>query len=169
MESGSRRDPDLLRSNLAHWMQQVGIHYRWERDLGGFRKPPVPSRRGARRAASGRGRAIMRPAVRRVAARSGFLTAGGEVPGPVHQFVDDVAAVRHVRLDRWFGSPRSGAAGVHRSSRAQRSVTGKGDPCPGWCRTLFRAAACRGAPRDGRRAWSGGEGMGRTGISRHSA
>ncbi|UYB37785.1 DUF488 domain-containing protein [Streptomyces sp. Je 1-4] len=56
IESGSRRNPDLLRSNLAHWMPQVGIHYRWERDLGGFRKPPVPSRRGARRAASGRGR-----------------------------------------------------------------------------------------------------------------
>ncbi|MFJ5798372.1 DUF488 domain-containing protein [Streptomyces decoyicus] len=40
---GSRRNPDVLRSSLAHWMPQAGLHYRWERDLGGFRKAPADS------------------------------------------------------------------------------------------------------------------------------
>ncbi|GAA4967720.1 hypothetical protein GCM10023238_39500 [Streptomyces heliomycini] len=37
---GSRRDPDLARTRLAAWLPEAGIAYRWERDLGGFRKPP---------------------------------------------------------------------------------------------------------------------------------
>ncbi|WP_446750263.1 DUF488 domain-containing protein [Streptomyces sp. MH60] len=36
---GSRRDPDLLRDRLAEWMPEEGLDYRWERRLGGFRKP----------------------------------------------------------------------------------------------------------------------------------
>ncbi|CAL9666894.1 DUF488 domain-containing protein [Streptomyces sp. enrichment culture] len=36
---GSRRDPDLLRERLARWMPEDGLGYRWERRLGGFRKP----------------------------------------------------------------------------------------------------------------------------------
>ncbi|MBX9387829.1 DUF488 family protein [Streptomonospora nanhaiensis] len=40
---GSRRDPDLIRDRLAEWLPQVGIAYRWEQDLGGFRKVPPDS------------------------------------------------------------------------------------------------------------------------------
>ena len=40
---GSRRDPDLGRDRLAVWLPEEGISYRWERDLGGFRKPPSDS------------------------------------------------------------------------------------------------------------------------------
>ncbi|MEU5771531.1 DUF488 domain-containing protein [Streptomyces asoensis] len=40
---GSRRDPDLLRERLARWLPDGGIDYRWEQDLGGFRKPSPDS------------------------------------------------------------------------------------------------------------------------------
>ncbi|WP_425597480.1 DUF488 family protein [Streptomyces tendae] len=40
---GSRRDPDLLRDRLARWMPEEGLGYRWERRLGGFRKPAPDS------------------------------------------------------------------------------------------------------------------------------
>ncbi|AOP49012.1 DUF488 domain-containing protein [Streptomyces lydicus] len=40
---GSRRNPHLARSSLTHWMPEVGISYRWEQDLGGFRKAPADS------------------------------------------------------------------------------------------------------------------------------
>ncbi|WP_399894204.1 DUF488 family protein [Streptomyces sp. BBFR51] len=40
---GSRRDPDLLRDRLQEWLPEEGIAYRWERRLGGFRKPAPDS------------------------------------------------------------------------------------------------------------------------------
>lgn len=40
---GSRRDPDLSRQRLAQWMPEEHIAYRWEKHLGGFRKPPSDS------------------------------------------------------------------------------------------------------------------------------
>ncbi|MFJ8047323.1 DUF488 family protein [Streptomyces luteogriseus] len=40
---GSRRDPDLLRERLAEWLPDSGIAYRWEPDLGGFRRLPPDS------------------------------------------------------------------------------------------------------------------------------
>ncbi|MER7983301.1 DUF488 domain-containing protein [Streptomyces sp. NPDC095817] len=40
---GSRRNPDLNRESLAQWMPQAAITYRWEKALGGFRKPPLDS------------------------------------------------------------------------------------------------------------------------------
>ncbi|MFE4050077.1 DUF488 family protein [Streptomyces sp. YIM B13518] len=52
---GSRRDPDLARTRLAAWLPEAGIAYRWERDLGGFRKPPPDSPDTVWRNASFRG------------------------------------------------------------------------------------------------------------------
>lgn len=40
---GSRRDPDLSRERLAEWLPAGGIAYRWEKDLGGFRRPSPDS------------------------------------------------------------------------------------------------------------------------------
>jgi uncharacterized protein (DUF488 family) len=35
---GSRRHPQVARAELERWLPEVWIDYRWERDLGGFRK-----------------------------------------------------------------------------------------------------------------------------------
>jgi uncharacterized protein (DUF488 family) len=52
---GSRRDPDLSRQRLALWLPDEGIAYRWEKRLGGFRKPPQDSPDTVWRNASFRG------------------------------------------------------------------------------------------------------------------
>ncbi|MGE5293015.1 MAG: DUF488 family protein, partial [Micromonosporaceae bacterium] len=36
---GSRRFPQYRRAELAEWLPAAGIGYRWEPDLGGFRRP----------------------------------------------------------------------------------------------------------------------------------
>jgi uncharacterized protein (DUF488 family) len=36
---GSRRNPQFRREEMAGWLPEAGIAYRWERDLGGWRKP----------------------------------------------------------------------------------------------------------------------------------
>ncbi|MFF4964174.1 DUF488 family protein [Streptomyces sp. NPDC001037] len=40
---GSRRNPDLSRQRLAEWMPEADIAYRWERRLGGWRRPAPDS------------------------------------------------------------------------------------------------------------------------------
>ncbi|MGH3782500.1 MAG: DUF488 family protein [Pseudonocardiaceae bacterium] len=40
---GSRRNPDVAREEMARWLPAHGIGYRWERRLGGWRKPPPDS------------------------------------------------------------------------------------------------------------------------------
>ncbi len=36
---GSRRHPHVARAELERWLPEAGIGYRWDRRLGGFRKP----------------------------------------------------------------------------------------------------------------------------------
>jgi uncharacterized protein (DUF488 family) len=36
---GSRRNPQFARTELERWLPEAGICYRWEKRLGGFRKP----------------------------------------------------------------------------------------------------------------------------------
>ena len=36
---GSRRNPQFVRAAMASWLPQAGIAYRWDRELGGWRKP----------------------------------------------------------------------------------------------------------------------------------
>ncbi|MFF4771402.1 DUF488 family protein [Microtetraspora fusca] len=40
---GSRRVPDVGREELSTWLPEEGIGYRWEKRLGGFRKPAPDS------------------------------------------------------------------------------------------------------------------------------
>jgi uncharacterized protein (DUF488 family) len=40
---GSRRHPHVARSELERWLPEAGIGYRWEKRLGGHRKPPPDS------------------------------------------------------------------------------------------------------------------------------
>jgi uncharacterized protein (DUF488 family) len=36
---GSRRNPQFARAALEEWLPEAGIAYRWEKRLGGFRRP----------------------------------------------------------------------------------------------------------------------------------
>ena len=36
---GSRRHPQFRRETMAGWLAEAGVAYRWEPELGGFRKP----------------------------------------------------------------------------------------------------------------------------------
>jgi uncharacterized protein (DUF488 family) len=36
---GSRRNPQFARTELERWLPEAGISYRWDKRLGGFRKP----------------------------------------------------------------------------------------------------------------------------------
>jgi uncharacterized protein (DUF488 family) len=40
---GSRRNPHVARTELARWLPEHGIAYRWDKRLGGFRRPPPDS------------------------------------------------------------------------------------------------------------------------------
>jgi uncharacterized protein (DUF488 family) len=40
---GSRRHPQFRRETMAGWLAEAGVAYRWEPDLGGFRRPEPAS------------------------------------------------------------------------------------------------------------------------------
>lgn len=40
---GSRRNPHVSRAELARWLPSYGVAYRWDKRLGGFRRPPPDS------------------------------------------------------------------------------------------------------------------------------
>jgi uncharacterized protein (DUF488 family) len=40
---GSRRNPHVSRTELANWLPEHGFTYRWDKRLGGFRRPPPDS------------------------------------------------------------------------------------------------------------------------------
>src|SRR6516225_11289909 len=40
---GSRRHPQFARAAMESWLPEAGISYRWEKRLGGFRKPAPDS------------------------------------------------------------------------------------------------------------------------------
>lgn len=52
---GSRRHPQFGRHELERWMPAAGVGYRWERRLGGFRRPSPDSAHTALRHPSFRG------------------------------------------------------------------------------------------------------------------
>lgn len=52
---GSRRHPQFARAEMERWLPAAGIAYRWERALGGFRRPLPESPNTALRHAGFRG------------------------------------------------------------------------------------------------------------------
>ena len=52
---GSRRHPHFGRDRMEEWLPAAGVSYRWERDLGGFRRPRPDSPNAALRHPSFRG------------------------------------------------------------------------------------------------------------------
>jgi uncharacterized protein (DUF488 family) len=52
---GSRRFPQYRRAELQQWLPAAGVGYRWEPDLGGFRRPAAESPNTALRDGSFRG------------------------------------------------------------------------------------------------------------------
>jgi len=69
---GSRRHPHVARAELERWLPEAGFSYRWDKRLGGFRRPGPDSPDVAWREDMFRGYAAhMRTA--------GFLDAAGEV------------------------------------------------------------------------------------------
>jgi len=69
---GSRRHPQFARSELERWLPESGICYRWDKRLGGRRRPPADSPDTAWRVEGFRGYAAhMRTA--------DFLTAADEL------------------------------------------------------------------------------------------
>jgi len=52
---GSRRHPQFGRDRMEEWLPAAGLSYRWERDLGGFRRPRPDSPNAALRHPSFRG------------------------------------------------------------------------------------------------------------------
>jgi uncharacterized protein (DUF488 family) len=52
---GSRRSPHVARAELERWLPRDGISYRWEKRLGGFRRPAPDSPDVAWREAAFRG------------------------------------------------------------------------------------------------------------------
>jgi uncharacterized protein (DUF488 family) len=52
---GSRRHPHVGRAEMSQWVPEAGIDYRWEPDLGGWRKPRPDSPNTALRHSGFRG------------------------------------------------------------------------------------------------------------------
>lgn len=75
---GSRRNPDLSRQRLAQWMPEEHIAYRWERRLGGFRKPSPESPDTVWRNAAFRGYAAHTRSPEFVTAMDALLRQAGE-------------------------------------------------------------------------------------------
>lgn len=75
---GSRRHPHLGRDELARWLPEAGLAYRWEPRLGGFRRPAPGSPDVGWQNASFRGYA-------------GHLRTQ-EARGALAQLVEDIAA-----------------------------------------------------------------------------
>jgi uncharacterized protein (DUF488 family) len=52
---GSRRHPHFGREQMERWLPAAGIDYRWEKELGGHRRPAVGSKNTALRHPAFRG------------------------------------------------------------------------------------------------------------------
>jgi uncharacterized protein (DUF488 family) len=76
---GSRRNPDMARQRLARWMPDEGFAYRWERRLGGWRKPSPDSPDTVWRNASFRGYAAHTRTPEFVAAMDELMDQAGRL------------------------------------------------------------------------------------------
>jgi uncharacterized protein (DUF488 family) len=77
---GSRRNPQVARSALEEWLPAAGVAYRWEKRLGGFRKPAPDSPDTAWREPAFRGYAGYMREAGFVAAIDGVLAEVAALP-----------------------------------------------------------------------------------------
>jgi uncharacterized protein (DUF488 family) len=154
---GSRRHPHVLRAELERWLPAAGIGYRWERDLGGFRRPPPDSPDVAWQEPMFRGYAAwmrqepFRAALRRVladaAARRTTVLCSEAVWWRCHRrLVADAAVLLHEVPVRHL--MHDGRLVAH----SRRKGYGSGRTAC-WCTTRAR---CRGEGLS--RGWAGGRG-----------
>ena len=80
---GSRRHPHFGRAAMEEWLPGAGIAYRWERDLGGVRRPEPASPNTALRDPNFRGYADHMRTPRFGAALDAVLTQANEFPSVV--------------------------------------------------------------------------------------
>jgi len=103
---GSRHNPDVVRACLQRWLPAAGIAYRWEQDLGGFRRPRPESPDLAWRNASFRGYAGYTRDPRFLVAMDRLLAESGQVRTTVmcgeslwwrchRRIIADVAVIAH--------------------------------------------------------------------------
>ena len=85
---GSRRHPQFARAAMEEWLPEAGIAYRWEKRLGGFRRPSAGNPDVAWREDMFRGyaehmrSADFRTAIDAVLAEAGLAEAGLAESGP---------------------------------------------------------------------------------------
>jgi uncharacterized protein (DUF488 family) len=77
---GSRKHPHFGKDELSRSLTEVGIEYRWERDLGGWRRPKPDSPHTALRADAFRGYADHMDTPEFQDALSRLVRSGAEVP-----------------------------------------------------------------------------------------
>ena len=75
---GSRKNPQFGKDPLAASLGETGIEYRWERDLGGWRKPKPGSRHRALRSAGFQGYADHMETAEFAAALDRLIASGAE-------------------------------------------------------------------------------------------
>jgi uncharacterized protein (DUF488 family) len=75
---GSRRNPQFARAAMEEWLPEAGIEYRWEKRLGGFRKPSAGNPDVAWRESMFRGYAEYMRSADFLAAIDGVLAEAGE-------------------------------------------------------------------------------------------
>lgn len=80
---GSRHNPQFGRVEMARWLPSHGVAYRWEQDLGGFRKPLPDSANTGLRHPAFRGYADYMATPPFAAALSRVLDAAAERPTTV--------------------------------------------------------------------------------------
>jgi uncharacterized protein (DUF488 family) len=77
---GSRRQPHVRREAMAGWLDGAGVRYRWEPELGGFRKPAPASVNHALRHPAFRGYADYMRTPRFWSALDRLLAEAAEAP-----------------------------------------------------------------------------------------
>jgi uncharacterized protein (DUF488 family) len=92
---GSARNPQFARTELERWLPAAGIGYRWEKRLGGFRKPSAGNPDTAWRVATFRGYAEYMRGAEFLAAISPILAQAASAGAPAVAVMCSESSWRH--------------------------------------------------------------------------